>query len=384
MPNDDSEPSGSVRFPKLLRWSAKFWIVVSVLILLSFVFTLFAPMIFDRTRKPSVREQELRNTALMIQTVTSVVFGALFLVIGITTLRGIVRGMLPYSIVIILLSVVSIVAQCLTISLNVPILSKPAVSFPALVNCIVAGIVIVFSLFVLLTGIVALCQNKAYKLWRKARIIKTVQEPSTSSPDIEAAAVEPSSTLPVKKTPFPKALKFSSGVWMVTGVLTLIVAVVSVGFVSSKVLEQRQPTDDVLAAFFGACVQGVFSLVIGIVFIHVGQSTRTGKTKDVLGNGVGSVIFGVIHLASFVLLMPEAMRLLSNKLHTGLAVASLVAASLNALFGIFLVFAGMIALAQRQRYQAWRVSTGRAKVKAKAANPRDVRPSRKPSTGTTP
>ncbi len=401
MPVADVAPSSlpaTVIFQKILRRSAQFWLVLAGLILFSFLVTLLAPS-FLGSKKLTNQEQELRSVAWMIQGGASAIVGALFVLFGMTTLRGVVRGLVPYGVVLVLLAIGATIVQVLTIFLNVPLLSKNVDIFPVLVSVIVSGLVIALSLVLFMTGLVALRQNKAYKQWRTIRTNSKVLKNPILKPDTRS--LEPSGRAKpsqeterdpaqlVKKTPFPKALRFSYGVWILIGVLMMISAVVNIGLTSSNLANQRQPTDDAMAAFAAACIQGLLSLAIGVVFIYVGQSTRTGKAKDVLGNGVGSVIFGVIQMVYFILLMPQALRLLSNDVHVGLGIASIVVASLSAIFGSLLFLAGMIALAQRQRYKAWRVSTGRSKKMRKPAGtsatplPRqvDVSTPKKSSTG---
>jgi hypothetical protein len=382
MPLADVPPSSTVQYPKLVRLAAKFWIAISALIVLTLVFKLLEPMVLERGKKPSYDEQVIRELAVKIQAGTTFVFGAMFLFFGITTLRGVVRGMLPYGVIVIVLAVLSIISQSLTIFANVQLLSKPSDSLSATVRSVFGGLEIVISMMIALSGILVIRQNTPYKLWWTARFVKPTAKRKT-----QAATDEPDTTqepdpidLPqaeVKQLPFPKPLKFSCAAWITIGFVNMLVAVVGVGLAASRMMEQRAPTDDVTAAFVVSCVQLLIALAIGGVFIHVGQSTRKGKAKDVQGNGIGSAIFGVYHLVSFALLMPEGLRLLSLGKQTGLAIGSIVGASVSAVFGIVLFFAGMIALAQRKRYKAWRVSTGRIKKKSKT--PKESQDDRQPT-----
>ena len=92
-------------------------------------------------------------------------------------------------------------------------------------------------------------------------------------------------------------------------------------------------------------VCGLFGLLVGGVFLHVGRQSMQGKAADTLGNGVGSIIFGLINTCVFGLTSPAL---------AGVPVLLYVVATISLLSTAGLIAAGVLALVGRGQYREWR------------------------------
>ena len=94
-----------------------------------------------------------------------------------------------------------------------------------------------------------------------------------------------------EKPGFPLTVMAAGIFWIVLGsvlVLALLIGLVGVVIVT----EGRQEKGE---AVFGGLCTGLFIGLIGGAFIFVGIQTILGSAKDTLGNGIGSIIFGVLN-----------------------------------------------------------------------------------------
>jgi hypothetical protein len=93
----------------------------------------------------------------------------------------------------------------------------------------------------------------------------------------------------------------------------------------------------------------LFGAIIGAVFCHVGLQSVQGKAKDTLGNGIGSLILGLLQGGLGIFLAVGAPLLVGqNVLIAG------ILGGIAILGGSGLIAAGVLALIGRKRYKAWR------------------------------
>src|SRR5262249_9234566 len=88
--------------------------------------------------------------------------------------------------------------------------------------------------------------------------------------------------------PYPSVVRSAGVIWVVFGGLILLNALVNLGLtVGAQRANQGQAGAGV--------VPFVVGILFGAVFIHVGVQSIRGTAKDTLGNGIGSIIFGVLN-----------------------------------------------------------------------------------------
>ena len=89
--------------------------------------------------------------------------------------------------------------------------------------------------------------------------------------------------------------------------------------------------------------QSLIGLAISVAFIVAGVQTISGRAKDVLGNGIGSIVLGGLGLVLIML------------------AAAVLGMHLVVLIGVVnsggLITAGILALAGRSGYRDWRAQT---------------------------
>jgi hypothetical protein len=106
-------------------------------------------------------------------------------------------------------------------------------------------------------------------------------------------------------------------------------------------LAQRAGDRGSAGAFAVGGVCGVlFVALVGGVFVNVGVTSIRGTAKDTLGNGIGSILFGVLIGGLGVL--------------GSLATGQILQAVINLATSAGLFVAGVLALVGRPQYQAWR------------------------------
>ena len=93
----------------------------------------------------------------------------------------------------------------------------------------------------------------------------------------------------------------------------------------------------------GFGTRGILGLVISVAFVVAGIQTISGKAKDTLGNGIGSIVLGGLALLLIML------------------AAAAVGLHWTVLLGMLnsggLVLAGILALVGRAAYREWRAQT---------------------------
>ena len=91
---------------------------------------------------------------------------------------------------------------------------------------------------------------------------------------------------------------------------------------------------------------GIFALAISVAFVIAGIQTISGKARDVLGNGIGSIVLGGLGLLA-LLFVAFSFR--------GLAIGVILLIGMLNTGG--LVLAGVLALTGRSGYREWRAAT---------------------------
>jgi hypothetical protein len=137
-------------------------------------------------------------------------------------------------------------------------------------------------------------------------------------------------------------VRIAAIVWMVFGSLVVLNGFIILAVASRIGAGERHPAASALAC--GATV----AALIGVAFIYVGVQTIRGTARDTLGNGIGSIAFGIYALA-FV------AQTLVGAVQQG-EVAGVINGVLGGINGIALLAAGILALVGRKDYKAWRQS----------------------------
>ncbi len=136
---------------------------------------------------------------------------------------------------------------------------------------------------------------------------------------------------------FPMTVMAAGIFWIVLGavlVLALLVALAGAFFIA----QGRQEKGEVV---FGGLCTGLFIGLIGGAFIFVGVQTILGSARDTLGNGIGSIIFGVLNGGAGL-----GQVLTREYFHSAVSI----------LCAVGLLTAGVLALVGRNPYKAWRRS----------------------------
>jgi len=138
-----------------------------------------------------------------------------------------------------------------------------------------------------------------------------------------------------EKPGFPATVMAAGIIWIVLG--TILVLALLIGLVGVVIVTQgRQEKGEVV---FGGLCTGLFIGLIGGAFIFVGIQSVLGSARDTLGNGIGSIIFGVLNGGAGMgqILTREYFQ-----------------SAISFLCGVGLLTAGVLALVGREQYKAWR------------------------------
>jgi len=148
--------------------------------------------------------------------------------------------------------------------------------------------------------------------------------------------------LPVDGPEYPRTVHIAGVIWIVFGSLILLNAAIN------PLLTFGMAAGGGAQTAGGGCPV-VIGVLVGAVFIHVGVQSTRGTAKDTLGNGIGSIIFGLLNGGFGALLLVGAVAAGGT---AGLIVGIL--GGVNLLGGIGLLAAGVLALVGRDEYKAWR------------------------------
>jgi hypothetical protein len=154
-----------------------------------------------------------------------------------------------------------------------------------------------------------------------------------------------------EKPGFPVTVMAAGIFWIVLGavlVLALLIALVGM-FIAAQ---GRQEKGEVV---FGGLCMGLFIGLIGGAFIFVGVQTILGSARDTLGNGIGSIIFGVLNGGAG---LGQALT------------KEYFQSAVSFLCGVGLLTAGVLALVGRDGYKRWRRAQkprGRRRVRRRSS-----------------
>jgi hypothetical protein len=142
--------------------------------------------------------------------------------------------------------------------------------------------------------------------------------------------------------PYPVTVTIAGIAWIAFGGLILLnlLVVLLILFVAAAGQQGGGRGAFVAGGVCGALLLGLF----GAVFIHVGVQSVRGTARDTLGNGIGSIIFGVLNLGAGAAQAGAAQ----------VGAAQVIQAGVGFLAGAGLIAAGVLALVGRNDYKAWR------------------------------
>jgi hypothetical protein len=140
---------------------------------------------------------------------------------------------------------------------------------------------------------------------------------------------------------YPKSVHTAGVIWLVFGALILIASAINLLTASSTPGGETR---------VGGIAGAIFNAFIGAVFVHVGVQSMRGTAKDTLGNGIGSLIFGLLAGGYGALLLLAAVAV------GGLPGGTIlwVLAGIQIICTVALLAAGILALVGRADYKAWR------------------------------
>jgi hypothetical protein len=133
---------------------------------------------------------------------------------------------------------------------------------------------------------------------------------------------------------YPTTVTTAGVIWIVIGGIILL-QLLLLPLVILAVAPEGPPAEMLVG---GACM-GLLMGLFGAAFVYVGVQSVKGTAKDTLGNGIGSIIFGLLVIGN------SAAQIRAGDMFQ--AVVALISA-------IGLIVAGVLALVGRSEYKAWR------------------------------
>lgn len=155
--------------------------------------------------------------------------------------------------------------------------------------------------------------------------------------------------MPVEAPRIPGSARAAGIIWIVFGGIILLNAAISL-----LIALALAPPQERAPAMSGAVCGVLFAGLVGGVFIHVGIQTVGGTAKDTLGNGIGSLLIGVLLGLCALGLMVAAELTGWRRPGVDLKAHDLIIAVVNLLAACGLVVAGVLALAGREGYREYR------------------------------
>jgi hypothetical protein len=144
-----------------------------------------------------------------------------------------------------------------------------------------------------------------------------------------------------EKIPFPQTVKAAGVIWIVFGCIMLLNMAATFFLIMVVSVNQQGPNAAGragAAAGSAVCVSAVVGL-FAAAFLFVGVQSVRGTAAGTTGNGVGSLVLGMLNFAG------TAVMAISG---------NLVAAAINGLGGAMLLTAGVLALVGGSEYKLWR------------------------------
>ena len=153
-----------------------------------------------------------------------------------------------------------------------------------------------------------------------------------------------------KKRRYPTVMRIAAIAWIVfgclvllTGLLNLVVELVGLATAGGGAPEATG------RAVGGACVM-IFALLFGGGFVFVGVQTILGWANDTLGNGIGSILLGLLCLSCG----GSGLVTVASGVGGQPVAVGVISAAINLLSGLGLIAAGVLALVGRSDYVAWK------------------------------
>jgi hypothetical protein len=173
----------------------------------------------------------------------------------------------------------------------------------------------------------------------------------------------------------PAGVRAAGIIWLTIGILGLTVSVLSlVVNVATVGAGGGGPGGGGGAGPAPICCSFGCSVIVPAVFLMVGIQTFKGTAKGTLGNGIGSIVFGLLALAApvVILLLIGRVAAAGGGPPGGVAAAVLyIFAAVYGLIGLALLTAGFLAIAGRDAYTEWRVARGLARGPKRTAEQED-------------
>lgn len=150
---------------------------------------------------------------------------------------------------------------------------------------------------------------------------------------------------------FPIAVKLAGIAWIGFGAVEWIAVILALAQSGANQGAGGRPQP------LTPCCPGL----VGLAFLVCGYQTVTGKTKDTLGNSIGSILLGLLQLAVGVAIGLFGVAA-NNRNNDGGLMGAVLAAILG-LLGAGLIAAGVLALVGRSAYRDWRRSQKAARLR---------------------
>lgn len=137
------------------------------------------------------------------------------------------------------------------------------------------------------------------------------------------------------RPPLPRRILAAGVIWITFGALILVTFMAEVLVYGLTSTATGGSQEEALGMF--GCL-GAFLGLFASAFIYVGVQSVAGTARDTLGNGIGSIVFGLVAFAGVV-----------GQIFFG----QFVHALLSFQGGCGLLVAGVLALLGRQDYRTW-------------------------------
>ena len=159
---------------------------------------------------------------------------------------------------------------------------------------------------------------------------------------------------------YPKMLRVAAYIWITIGILLPVFAIIEM--VALFVVARNNGAGDQAYTQLGSgTCRFLIVLLVGLVFLNVGRTTLSGKAKDTMGNGVGSLILASIGGVVCVALILASLVVINDGRVAVLGMIALGLGALNSIMAIALFAAGVIAIVNQVPYKEWRKGAGLTK-----------------------
>jgi hypothetical protein len=165
---------------------------------------------------------------------------------------------------------------------------------------------------------------------------------------------------------FPTGAKIAGIIWIAFGALGLLSNLVNIAISAGQG-----------GAGGGPQFAGIgCGILIAAAFLFVGIQTVKGTAASMIGNGIGSLIFGVLQLTCGGVMMAGGGIIAAGGggAPPGGGAAGSVAmiiGGITIVFGLALITAGTLALMNKSAYDEWRAAEGLGKRRRRTADERD-------------